>query len=240
MCMKKLLLFLLITGNIYIASINGMEPQAKAQADPVKTRIHTLKVLEADDAKYHERNSFVDAYMNPSSFEFSETQLSFAHYKYSDVKYSVSWEAALEYLTDASSESAKLNEMLRQNKQLPLLMALKGDPDTKLSEAQKYELQILSFVSFLNLEDFDQNAPAWVAVVTNRARYADLFKAKDAKGVQVFATTHLHTSPFQSLSCRIKNMRLILQKTRPKVVPNSWGKILEAEVRQTDDQCAIC
>lgn len=243
--MKKLIIFSLITGSLNLIAMDGVQPQEhQDEVDPVVAQIQILKALKSREASYHEKNSFLDAYMNPTSFtRISDTHVSFIHHKYSGIFYDLMWDTALAYLAEAAQESNKVMAASNnQNEAAQLLESLPKEPLRKLTEKQKYTLQILFFGGYANNEDLDKKSPVDLgSIILNRANYKSAFSAKDPKRVSECSMTELHGKRFENLTDRIKGLRL-MTIMRPMAectaLIGALGGVLGARPTSQDD-CII-
>lgn len=208
--MKKLLLSLSAMIGMNAIAMEG--PQAQAtELDPVMVQVHELKAFKSKEALFHERNSFLDAYMNPSSFtELSAERVCFVHHKYPDITYAVSWDEALAHLAQARKDTEAVAEAAKKDEDLPILKFTREDPLRKLAEQQKYQFQIICFTRHLAHDDFDKEPSARVdkaRIIANRHLYWFAFDKKDSQGVLKGSEAELHDRRFKNLSSRIEGLR---------------------------------
>lgn len=184
------------------------------EIDPAIMQAHELKALKSQEAPFHEKNSFLDAYMNPSNFvAIEQDTINFPHYKYSHILYNLRWEVALKTLQDATNECKALTQQSRQNNtEHPLIIALQKEPFQKFSEKQRYELQLLFLNAYQENKDLEleKNEGTEIAnIILNRGCYANAFNARDVKKVSEYSMTELRAHPFENLSSRIDELRLL-------------------------------
>lgn len=213
--MKKLIILSLITGSLNLIAMDGAQPQEhQDEVDPVVAQIQILKALKSKEALYHEKNSFLDAYMNPTSFtRISNTHVSFVHHKYPGIFYDLVWDTVLIYLAEATQEGNKVMAASNgQNEAAQLLGSLSKEPLRKLTEKQKYTLQVLFFGGYVNNEDLDKKSVPMVDlgnIILNRTQYKCAFHTKDPKKITECSMAELRTKRFENLTERIKGMRLM-------------------------------
>lgn len=211
--MKKLFLVLAVT---CICSMRGMESvPAKAETDPAIMQAHRLKALESKFAPFHEKNSFLDAYMNPSSFvALTKDTITFAHYKHPEITYTITWQTAFDHLTQARTEAQETKKIIDSNKRDLIFEAFNQNPFLSITEKQKYDMQIVWFLGYIENSDFDKSSiePSAIGtIICNRVLYKKAFEKKDFEEIKKITKNKLRTKPFDTLPMRIASMRMQIQ-----------------------------
>lgn len=205
--MKNLILTLLIISSALI----GMEnPTPQREIDPILIQAHELKALKSREAVYHEKNSFLDTFMNPVGFkDISDTHLSFPHHKYSEITYKLDWSNAQGLL----QEALDLIEVKKEGT-FPFWDEFSKNPFTKLNEQQKYEFQLIFFYLFCNNSDISKKETSYQSLVANRSVYRKAFLSSDGDAIRT-ALKELRVVPYKCFTEKFADLRLqqILENT---------------------------
>lgn len=189
---------------LFAVNIIGME--APASSDDAKI----VEILNESEAEFHYRNSFLDAFMDPTRFEISKEGLRFKHYDCPRITYTASWVEANALLTNIVDNVGKILADKRANTIIKYI--IDTDP-TKLSELNRYEFQLIHSTLHYGNSDIVSGKDS-VAVLTkmigDRNQYRDAFSRKNWKEVRKCAGKKLNQAcSFPNLSARIKSFKTV-------------------------------
>lgn len=179
--------------------------EAPQQSAMAYSSAELISIMSGPDEKFHQRNSFLDAFMDPARFEFSSKGIQFKHYEYAAIKYSLSWDQANNLLNTIVADMGKL---IDEEKVMPALESIKNNSQ-KLTEEQKYSFQIIHSTlhyGHLDLKNTDGSLAVRRKVIYDRNRYRDAFSSGKWKDVRKYSEKRMNlASHFPNLTTRIQS-----------------------------------